>query len=206
MGFFESIGKAAMDYARAVAAAHSKDDIIANRLWYILASAGFKMTKSSTTNGEIHRAVFSSKTGHIIEAEVRGPGRVSGISAVGLPGRLFGITTMCQIELKIIPPSLGMWERLLRKGVGRFSYIINASDYIDNELKITNQKGLDAMLKQFIQPLLATKGKGLQRCAICSTALQTAYSCVKCKKILCFNHAKGAKGKIYCYEHGHVEY
>ena len=164
MGIFDEIGDAAKDFSKAVLAASSKDDILANRLWLLLANSGFKMDKSSgSQSSDINKATFTINQ-YTIEVEVRGP-RASARTQVkigGMPtGNIPGLSaTICEIKITAFQTGISFLDKVAGKGVKKFSFKINADEYIDNNLKIVNTQTLDNALKQFVEPLNTLKIDG----------------------------------------------
>jgi hypothetical protein len=148
MGFFTDMKNAGVGMIKKAAAAASKDDMIADRLFSIVTATKAVMI-NSVRGADIHKATF--EVGDVLlDVTIQRRTQSSNTRVVGLPISLATMPTMCDITFKIYKKPSGFLGSLIKPGK-TMKYVLNADDYIDDDLKIKNPSNLDKKLSEYLK-------------------------------------------------------
>ena len=151
MGIGEALGKAAggvAEFAKKAMAAGSKDEVIFNAFLGILSKKGYPVVRSVSRENR-HEAVLGPPKPDVdwerLTLTLARPRQLQPtVAGVAIPlGGLVRLDAKLVVQLKGTGGFLGLF-----KPTRQATFVIIADSYVDENLKITDQKGLEGILSE----------------------------------------------------------
>ena len=146
----EEIKKMAEKAAKRVMAYQAKDDVLNDKLITYISSKGWPIKRRWDTS-DYHWITFELPYEGLESLKIRVKRQKYGSGIGGIPGTIFGAITpaSCEIKFTVIFKE----RRLLFKKKKEYMFTINLDEYIDDELKVIDEKKLNTTFENYLKTI-----------------------------------------------------